>query len=236
MRWIEERLKELADTSSEYRTFNTRIVATADPATIMGVRVPKLRKLAREVSRSDNRDAFLAELPHPWYEEYLVHAFVLNEEPDFGTALKLLNDLLPWVDNWCVSDALDPKAFNGQNPDVLLALATSWMASEHTYTRRFGISVLMRQLLPSAYDPRQLQLAIQADNGEYYVSMMVAWYLAEAMVSHETDVMRLLASGSMNPDLARMAIQKAIESRRIPDETKARLRVMRKGLKRRGRS
>jgi 3-methyladenine DNA glycosylase AlkD len=230
MQWVEDRLRELADKDGQYREFNARVVATADPATMLGVRVPRLRKLAREVSRSGDRDAFLAELPHRWYEEYLMHAFVLNETRDVARAARLLDALLPHVDNWCVCDALNPRAFHderalgGQPTEVLVPLAKRWMASNHTYTRRFGISVLMRDLLGEGFDPSQLRLATAADNGEYYVRMMIAWYLAEALVPHEKDALAAIASPELDPQLRRMAVRKGIESLRVPAETKEALR------------
>ena len=188
MQWVEDRLRELADKDGQYREFNARVVATADPATMLGVRVPKLRRLAREVSRSGDRDAFLGELPHRWYEEYLVHAFALNETREVEPAVCLLDALLPFVDNWCVCDALNPRAFhdekalNGRQREALLPLA--------------------------------------ADNGEYYVRMMIAWYLAEALVPHEDDALAAIASPELDPQLRRMAIRKGIESLRVPAETK----------------
>ena len=233
MQWVEDRLRELADKDGQYREFNARVVATADPATMLGVRVPKLRRLAREVSRSSERDAFLVELPHRWYEEYLVHAFVLNETREVEPAVRLLDALLPFVDNWCVCDALNPHAFHderalgGRVAETLVPLAKRWMASDHTYTRRFGISVLMRDLLGEGYDPAQLRLAIAADNGEYYVRMMIAWYLAEALVPHEKDALAAIASPELDTQLRRMAIRKGIESLRVPVETKDALRRLR---------
>ena len=233
MQWIGDRLRELADRDGQYREFNARVVATADPATMLGVRVPKLRRLAREVSRSGDCDAFLAELPHRWYEEYLVHAFVLNETREVESAVRLLNALLPFVDNWCVYDALNPRAFHderelgGRVAETLVPLAKRWMTSDHTYTRRFGISVLMRDLLGEGYDPAQLRLAIAADNGEYYVRMMIAWYLAEALVPHEEDALAAIASPELDPQLRRMAIRKGVESLRVPAETKDALRRLR---------
>ena len=234
MQWVEDRLRELADKDGQYREFNARVVATADPATMLGVRVPKLRRLAREVSRSGDRDAFLAELPHRWYEGYLVHAFVLNETSEVADAVRLLDALLPFVDNWCVCDALNPRAFHdekaldGRQRETLLPLAQRWMGSEHTYTRRFGISMLMRDLLAKGYDPSQLRLAIAADNGEYYVRMMIAWYLTEALVPHEEDALEAIASSELDPQLRRMAIRKGIESLRVPAETKDALRRLRR--------
>ncbi len=173
MDWIEQRLFELRDTESQYRTFNARVVATADPATMLGVRVPKLRRLAKEILRSDSRDAFLEELPHTYYEEYLLHAFVLNEEKDAERTIAELDRLLPFVDNWAVSDALMPKSFRKLPPERLEKLSRKWMASEHEYTHRFGISLLMRYLLPDGFRPEHLLWAQEADDGRYYIEMMV---------------------------------------------------------------
>jgi 3-methyladenine DNA glycosylase AlkD len=234
MQQVEQLLREQADQDDRYRTFNARIVATADPSTMLGVRVPRLRQVARQVARSQWRDAFLAELPHRWYEEYLVHAFVLDGERDLGEVVRGLDALLPHVDNWCVCDALNPRAFHdpralGDDPAAtLLPMARRWMTSEHTYTRRFGVSVLMRDLLGAGYDPSLLRVAVKSDNGEYYVRMMVAWYLTEAMVTHERDVMEVLTDPALDPQLRRMAIRKGIESLRIPDQTKQALRLLRR--------
>ena len=144
-----------------------------------------------------------------------------------------MDALLPFVDNWCVCDALNPHAFHderalgGRVAETLVPLAKRWMASDHTYTRRFGISVLMRDLLGEGYDPAQLRLAIAADNGEYYVRMMIAWYLAEALVPHEKDALAAIASPELDTQLRRMAIRKGIESLRVPAETKDALRRLR---------
>ena len=230
MDWVEDELRRLADTTSEYREFNARILATVDPATVLGVRVPALRRLARTVGHSADREAFLAELPHRWYEEYLLHAFVLNEERGLEATVARLEALLPFVDNWCVCDALVPRAFRGQPAGTLVPLAEGWMSSPHEYTRRFGVSVPMRFLLGEGYDPSQLERAVEADDGRYYVRMEIAWYLAEAMVGHWDDVVPLLMSGRMDRWTHNKAIQKAVESRRIPDDRKAYLKTLRRRM------
>ncbi|MGN0070565.1 MAG: DNA alkylation repair protein [Atopobiaceae bacterium] len=230
MDWIEQRLFELRDESTEYRTFNARVVATADPDTMLGVRVPRLRSLAKEITRSADRDAFLDELPHRYYEEYLLHAFVLNEEKDPDTAEARLRALLPFVDNWAVSDALAPKAFKKVSPKRLEALAKEWMHAEHEYTRRFGISLLMHYLLPEHFRPEHLAWAKEADDGRYYVEMMVGWYMAEAIVTQEPLVMPFLEAKELPVKTERMAIQKALDSRRIAPETKEHLKELRSTL------
>ncbi len=228
MEWVDERLHDLADTTSDYREFNTRILATVDPATVVGVRVPALRKLSRELWRSPDRDAFLAELPHAWYEEYLLHAYLVNRLPSTEDAITRLDALLPYVDNWSVCDALNPKALASLPVERLVSLARGWMASPHEYTRRFGVAIPFHYLLDSKFDPSQISLVVAADDGRYYVQMMAAWYLAEAMVAHEKDVMPWLEGNELSPGLRRKAIQKAIESYRIPDATKDHLRAIRR--------
>lgn len=228
MEWVDDKLHLLADTTSTYREFNTKILATVDPATVLGVRVPQLRKLSKELWRSPDRDAFLAELPHHWYEEYLLHAYLVDRLPSPSDVEAHLDALLPYVDNWAVCDALAPKVLDKLPATELVALATRWMASPHEYTRRFGIAVPFHYLLGEKFDPSQIALVVAADDDRHYVQMMAAWYLAEAMVSHEKDVMSWLDGDRLSPGLRRKAIQKAIESYRIPDATKQHLREIRR--------
>ena len=230
MDWIEQRLFELKDTESQYLMFNARVVATADPATMLGVRVPKLRRLAKEILRSDSRDAFLEELPHAYYEEYLLHAFVLNEEKDAERTIAELSRLLPFVDNWAVCDALVPKAFRKLAPKHLEALSRKWMQAEHEYTRRFGISLLMRYLLPDGFRPEHLLWAHEADDGRYYIEMMVGWFVAEALVTQEASVLPFLEAKTLHVKTERIAIQKALDSRRIAPKMKEHLRQIRATL------
>lgn len=227
MDWIEQRLFELRDTESQYRTFNARVVATADPATMLGVRVPKLRRLAKEILRSDSRDAFLEELPHTYYEEYLLHAFVLNEEKDAERTIAELSRLLPFVDNWAVSDALMPKSFRKLPPERLGELSRKWMHAAHEYTKRFGISLLMHYLLPEHFRPEHLMWAKEADDGRYYVEMMVGWYVAEALVTQEETVLSFIEAKVLPEKTERIAIQKALDSRRIAPTMKEYLRQIR---------
>jgi 3-methyladenine DNA glycosylase AlkD len=227
MNWIEQRLFELKDTESQYRTFNARVVATADPATMLGVRVPKLRRLAKEILRSDSRDAFLGELPHTYYEEYLLHAFVLDEEKDAERTIAELGRLLPFVDNWAVSDALMPKSFRKLPAVRLEELSRKWMASEHEYTKRFGISLLMHYLLPEHFRPEHLMWAKEAEDGRYYVEMMIGWYVAEALVTQEETVLPFIEAKALPEKTERIAIQKALDSRRIAPTMKEHLRQIR---------
>lgn len=230
MDWIEQRLFELKDTESQYRTFNARIVATADPATMLGVRVPKLRRLAKEILRSPDRAAFLEELPHTYYEEYLLHAFMLNEEREPETAETRLRAFLPFVDNWAVSDALMPKSFRKLPPERLEELSRKWMASKHEYTKRFGISLLMHYLLPDGFRPEHLAWAQEADDGRYYVEMMIGWYVAEALVTQEETVLPFIEAKVLPEKTERIAIQKALDSRRIAPKMKEHLRELRSTL------
>ena len=233
MDWIENRLHELADTQTEYREFNTRTLATVAPERVMGVRVPALRKLAREVNRSSDRDSFLAELPHRWYEEDALHAFILCLERDYPRAVTELEAFLPHVDNWATCDALNPRAFKelaAEGPGGIARLHTDalrWMSSTHTYTRRFGISILMHHLLGEGFDEAMLAEAAACDNGEYYVRMMIAWYCACALEKRWEQTVVWLEEHRMDPWVHNKSIQKAIESRVIPPERKAYLRTLR---------
>ncbi|MGI6755776.1 MAG: DNA alkylation repair protein [Atopobiaceae bacterium] len=224
---LEKTLKQLADTTSEYRYFNARTVATVDIDHVIGVRVPKLRKLAAQMHRDGSASAFLQELPHFFLEENEVHAYLLNYEKDFGAAVAALDAFLPYVDNWAVCDALDPKAFAQADTVRLIQQAARWMSSEHAFTRRFGISIHMRHLLDTSFEPPFLEDVCAADDGSYYVRMMIAWYLATALDKQWNSTEKLIAARTLDPWIQNKAIQKARESRVIPEERKEHLRGFR---------
>ena len=132
----------LAVKDDAYRALQTKLVPNVPPETILGVRTPDLRRIAKNVSADADRDAFLRDLPHAYYEENLIHFFVLAGIRDFDACVRGVEAFLPFVDCWPVSDQATPKAFR-KNREKLLPYVENWIASEHVYTARFGIRMLM---------------------------------------------------------------------------------------------
>ena len=218
------RLRQRADEG--YRAFHMRLVPNVEPARILGVRVPEVRALARSLAGTPEAETFLRELPHEYYEENNLHAFLLERERDYGALIEGLNRFLPFVDNWATCDSLSPALFK-KHPDGLPEQALQWMQSDQTYTVRFGIGVLMRYYLDEGFRPEYAERVAAVRSEEYYVRMMVAWYFATALAAREEDVLPYLTGRRLDPWTHRKAIRKAIESNRITPERKQFLRTLR---------
>lgn len=157
----------------EYQIFHSRLMPTLPPETVIGVRVPLLRKLAKQLTDTPEAEVFLQELPHFYYEENALHAFLLEPVRDYGTALAATERFLPYVDNWAVCDSFSPKVFAQHKPELLPAIRR-WLGSDQVYTVRYGIGMLMRYYLDDAFRPEYLAWVAAVHSEEYYVNMMRA--------------------------------------------------------------
>lgn len=221
---IFQRLSELSDPT--YRDFHAGLIPNISPETILGVRVPALRKLARELRGSAEAQEFMAALPHEYYDENCLHGLLINDIKDFGATVSALDAFLPYVDNWAVCDLISPRSFKSRPPE-LAAHVRRWLDSSHSYTVRFGIGVLMSFYLDVGFEPAQLEAVAERCCEEYYVNMMVAWYFATALAKQPEAALPYIENRRLSRWTHNKAIQKSIESRRIPDETKAYLKTLR---------
>ena len=220
-----QRLSELSDPA--YRDFHAGLIPNISPETILGVRVPALRKLARELRGSAEAQEFMAALPHEYYDENCLHGLLINDIKDFGATVSALDAFLPYVDNWAVCDLISPRSFKSR-PAELAAHVRRWLDSSHSYTVRFGIGVLMSFYLDEGFEPAQLEAVAERCCEEYYVNMMVAWYFATALAKQPEAALPYIENRRLSRWTHNKAIQKSIESRRIPDETKAYLKTLRR--------
>ena len=222
---IQERLFALQD--EQYRSFTVKLIPTVNPDSVIGVRLPELRKLAKELKGSQEAADFLSVLPHTYYEEYHLHCFLLAPEKDFDAALAQLERFLPYVDNWAVCDSIRLKAFEKQ-PERLLPHIDRWIASGHTYTIRCAIMCLMNYFLNDHFDEKYLEKVAVIRSDEYYVNMMIAWYFATALAKQYDVAVRYIEDNRLAKWAHNKAIQKAIESYRVTDDHKAYLRTLRR--------
>lgn len=223
---IRARLLELADI--EYKSFHCRLIPTVDAELVIGVRTPMLRRLASELSKSGDADSFMNELPHKYYEENNLHAFLLEKLTDFDSCISELDKFLPYVDNWATCDMMSPKCFS-KNTDKLLGHIERWLASEHTYTVRYAVKTLMSVYSDKAFSPEHLELAAAVKSDEYYVRMAVAWYFATELSFHYDETLPYLEEHRLDKWVHNKTIQKAIESLRISEENKKRLKSLKVG-------
>lgn len=222
-REILKRLYTLQDL--EYQVFQSKLIPTVDPETVIGVRTPALRAYAKELSRREDVGGFLAALPHAYFDENQLHAFLISLGKDYGETLAAVDVFLPYVDNWATCDQLSPKVFRAHRME-LLGEIERWMVSEHVYTVRFSVGMLMQHYLGEDFQPEYLERVAALRSGEYYVNMMIAWYFATALAKQYDAALPYLEQRRLDAWTHNKAIQKALESYRVTDEQKGYLRTL----------
>ena len=221
----------------KYRDFQSKLIPNVPPDLFIGIRTPDLRKYARELYKEEKDpaagsirqdsflEAFLEDLPHQYFDENQLHAFVISEEKNFDVCIARIERFLPFADNWATCDQLSPKVFK-KNRDALLPCLRKWISSDHTYTVRFAIGMLMQHYLDDAFDPSYPELIASVQSEEYYVRMMIAWYFATALAKQYDAVLPFLEERRLDPWTHNRTIQKAVESYRITPEQKTYLRSL----------
>ena len=209
-----------------YALMQAKIIPTAAADRIIGVRTPALRAFAKSLYTSPDVDGFLSCLPHPYFDEDQLHAFVISLEKDFDRCLRRVDAFLPFIDNWATCDQLLPKAFK-KEPEKLLPSIHVWIESHRTYTVRFAIGMLMQHFLDERFELKYADLVARVRSEEYYVNMMIAWYFATALAKQYEFVLPFLEEKKLAPWVHNKAIQKSVESRRITEEQKRYLRTLR---------
>ena len=219
---LQKQLKALAD--DDYRSFHQKLVPDVDSGAILGVRVPKLRRFAKEIS-DEERNQFLTSLPHDFYEENVLHALLLEKQKDFNTAVAEVDAFLPFVDNWAVCDILKPKVF-AKHKAALLPHVERWIASPLPFPCRFGLEMLMTHYLDADFQTEYADWPLTVTSDEYYVRMMVAWFYATALAKQWNAVIPVFEQRRLPEWTHKKAIQKARESYRITPEQKEYLKTL----------
>ena len=221
----------------KYRDFQCKLIPNVPSDLFIGIRTPDLRKYARDLYKEEKDpatgsirqdsflEAFLADLPHRYFDENQLHAFVISEEKNFDACIARIERFLPFVDNWATCDQLSPGVFK-KNRNTLLPFLKKWISSDHTYTIRFAIGMLMQHFLDDAFDPSYPELIASVQSEEYYVRMMIAWYFATALAKQYDAALPFLEERRLEPWTHNRTIQKAVESFRITPEQKAYLRTL----------
>ena len=234
---MKEELFKLQDV--KYRDFQKKLIPTVDPESVIGVRTPELRKLAKQLARlrtsktaadcktAADVEAFLKDLPHEYFDENQLHAFIISEDKDYERCMADVEEFLPYVDNWATCDQMSPKVFK-KNKDGLLLHVRKWLKSDRTYTVRFAIGMLMEHFLDDDFDPEYPKLVAKVKSDEYYVNMMIAWYFATALAKQHDAVIPYLEEQKLDVWTHNKTIQKARESYRITPEQKKYLKTLKR--------
>ena len=212
----------------DYAALQARILPTLKAESIIGVRTPALRAFAKKLYGDADRDAFLAGLPHDYFEEDQLHAFIISEEKDIERCIERVEAFLPYINNWATCDQLLPKAFK-KAPEKLLPYIRRWLGSDHTYTVRFAVGCLMQHFLGDRFSAEYTDLVAGLRSDEYYINMMIAWYFATALAKQYKSALPYLEQRKLAVWTHNKAIQKSIESYRITPEQKAYLKTLKRG-------
>ena len=223
MNEIQKQLFSMQDL--KYRAFQSKLIPTVNEDKIIGIRTPVLRNFAKDFAKSRDAKIFLADLPHKYYEEDNLHAFVLEKTKDFDEAVKLTKEFLPYIDNWATCDSFFPKVFK-KHKDKILPFAKKWMKSEHTYTVRYGIGIFMKLFLDEDFREEYLRWIADVKSEEYYINMMIAWYFATALAKQYESAVKYLEQKRLGTWVHNKTIQKAVESYRVPNEIKEYLKTL----------
>ena len=210
----------------KYRDFQAPLFPNISKEKMIGVRTPDLKKLAKELNDSDLAKEFIETLPHDYFDENQLHAFLISLIKDYDTCLKEVNRFLPYIDNWGTCDQLSPKVF-AKHKDELIISIKKWLKSKHTYTVRFAIGMLLALYLDDSFKEEYMKLVSNIRSEEYYINMMIAWYFATALAKQWDTVIKYIENKKLSTWVHNKTIQKAVESYRISDEQKVYL----KGLK-----
>ena len=215
---------------TKYRDFQAPLFPGVEEDRFIGVRTPELKKLAKELFGSETANKFIETLPHHYFDENQLHAFLISLIKDYQTCLKEVDKFLPFVNNWGTCDQLSPKVFT-KHKDELIALIKKWLKSKHTYTVRFAIGMLMQHYLDESFKEEYMEMVASIKSDEYYINMMVAWYFATALAKQWDSAIKYIEEKKLSPWVHNKVIQKAVESYRITDEQKAYLKSLKETKK-----
>lgn len=220
---IEQKLRCFED--KKYKQFNAPLIPTVSPDSQIGVRIPDIRKIAKELKGTEEAEKFLHDLPHRYFEENNLHGYLIEAINDFDKALEETEKFLPYIDNWATCDTITPKVFK-KNLPALYERIKIWLTSEETYTIRFGVNMLMKFFLDENFTDEVLLLVAEIKSDEYYVNMARAWFFATATAKQKRKTLPYIKKKKLDKWTHNKTIQKCTESYRISTEDKKLLKEM----------
>ncbi len=223
---LQERLFELQDEA--YGDFHSSLIPGFPREFFIGIRVPVLKKFAKVYRKEAEAEDFIRQLPHTYYEEYMLHDLLIAEIKDYDVCMQAVEAFLPYIDNWAICDGLSPKVFKDHKPELLEKIK-QWIPSQKPYICRFGMEMLMRWFLDEDFKPEYLKMPAAVRSEEYYVNMMTAWFFATALAKQWDATIPYLEKQVLDPWTHNKTIQKARESFRITPEQKEYLKTLKVG-------
>ena len=221
---IRNRLFELKE--EKYKEFTLKLIPGLETDNVIGVRTPQVAQIAKEIIKSGDYSSFLDDCPHKYYEEKGIHVAIINSMKDYDSVIKEIDRFIPYVDNWATCDGIKPRKAFSKNCDRLIIDAKRWIKSEHIYTKRFGIEMIMNFFLDDNFKREYNDLVASIRSDEYYINMMIAWYFATALAKQYNDTIPFIENRRLDEWTHKKTIQKARESYRITEEQKEYLKSL----------
>lgn len=222
---IRKQLMEMAD--EEYRKFTSSLIPNVD--NILGVRLPELRKLAKNIAKGDWR-TYLAQADNRYFEETMLQGLVIGyAKTDIEERLRYVADFVPRIDNWSVCDSFcTGLKFTKNHRSLMWDFLQPYLSSDKEYEIRFGVVMLLLYFVEDEYIERVLQWMDRIRHEGYYVKMAVAWAISVCYVKYPEPTMAFLKNNTLDDFTYNKALQKIIESLRVDSGTKHVLRSMKR--------
>ncbi|MBR6836297.1 MAG: DNA alkylation repair protein [Oscillospiraceae bacterium] len=209
----------------KYRDFQSKLIPPKTADDMIGVRTPELRKYAKELLKREDVGEFLAGLPHRYFDENQLHAFIISGIRDYKCCMEEVCRFLPYVDNWATCDQMSPKVFKKHRPELFRQIK-KWIKSKDTFTVRFAVGMMMEHFLDEDFDTGYPKMVSEIRSDEYYINMMIAWYFATALAKQYDVILPYIEEKKLDKWTHNKAIQKSVESLRITPEQKAYLKTL----------
>lgn len=222
---IRERIFELAD--DDFRQFHCKLVPGTE--NVLGVRLPELRKLAKEIAKGDWR-AYLAEASDDYYEEIMLQGLVIGyAKADINEILQYVTNFVQKIDNWAICDTFcsNLKITKKYMSEVWNFLQP-YLLSQKEFEMRFGIVMLLGYYIQEDYIDQVLLLLDNTRHEGYYVKMAVAWAISICFVKYPEKTMTYLKENTLDKFTYNKALQKITESLRVDKATKTVIRSMKR--------
>ena len=218
----------LENRDSKYKEFHKKLIPNVDEDKVLGLRSPVGQAIAKKYANTKEGEEFLSSLPHRYYDENIVHAFMLGRlKKDKGAIKDLIIAFLPYVDNWAVCDGLCAHLKNFfKSPDDVYDFVIECTKSDKTYTARFGLVCLLNYYIDEKHISDILEICQSINSQEYYVNMALAWLISFCLIKEYDNSITLIEKGALDKWVHNKSIQKALESYRISSDKKDYLRSL----------
>lgn len=223
---VQAKLFELAD--AKYKEFHGGLCPGTN--NIIGVRVPVLRKYAKELSKEYKIEELINEIGDEYYEEIMLKGMLIGlENKDLEKVKKYMQEFVPKIYNWAICDVFcGGLKITQKHKEEIWELIQKYIKSDKEFEIRFGIVMILGYYIDSEYLEKDFDIFDKIKNEAYYVQMAVAWAISVCLVKFYYETVEYLKTADLDKFTYNKAIQKAIESYRISDERKQDLRKMKK--------